>query len=146
MDIEDYVFQTQLGTGLLSTRKGWKEIKDWMQYAKSLPTIEDELESLIKPNDMRKAIYVIHMPPANLGMDECITAMKVGSQAIYNFLLKYQPLLSLHGHIHESPEVSGRWYANLKNTLCIQPGQLIPFTYVLIDLERMSYERYLENK
>jgi hypothetical protein len=144
MDTEDYVFQKQLGTSIISTPTGWQEIKDWFGYAKSLPTIEKEMKSLIKPNDMRKAIYVIHMPPAKLGLDECVNGMKVGSKAIYNFLLKHQPLISLHGHIHESPEMSGRWQAILNNTLCIQPGQLIPLTYAIIDLKTMNFERYLE--
>jgi Icc-related predicted phosphoesterase len=50
------------------------------------------------------------------------------SKAIYNFLERNQPLLSLHGHIHESPDPSRSWYAKLGSTLCIQPGQLTPFT------------------
>lgn len=146
MDTNDYVFQQQLGPGIVSTPAGWREIEDWIQYAKSLPTIEDELKSLITPIDMRKAIYVIHMPPAKLGLDECINGVKVGSNAIYNFLIKHQPLISLHGHIHESSEMSGQWHATLNNTLCIQPGQLTPLTYVIIDLETMIYKRYQENK
>jgi Icc-related predicted phosphoesterase len=145
MDTDGYVFQQQLGTGIVSTPSGWKEIEDWSEYAKSLPTIEDEMKSLINPNDMRKTIYVIHMPPAKLGLDECVNGMKVGSKAIYNFLMKHQPLISLHGHIHESPEMSGRWQATLNNTLCIQPGQLIPFSYVIIDLKTMDLKRYHEN-
>ena len=146
MDTDDYVFQQQLGTGIVSIPSGWKEIDDWTQYAKSLPTIEDEMNSLIKPNNMKKAVYAIHMPPANLGLDECVNGTKVGSDAIYNFLLKYQPLFSLHGHIHESPEMSGRWQTILNKTLCIQPGQLIPLTYVIIDLDTMNFKRYQENQ
>jgi Icc-related predicted phosphoesterase len=145
LDTNDYVFQQQLGTGIVSTASGWSEIVDWIQYAKSLPTIEDEMKSLINPHDMRKAIYVIHMPPEKSGLDECGNGTKVGSKAIYSFLMKHQPLISLHGHIHESPEVSGRWYATINNTLCIQPGQQIPFTYVTIDLKTMNFERYQEN-
>ncbi len=146
MDTNDYAFQQQLGTGLISNPDGWKEIDDWFEYAKSLPTIEDEMKSLIIPNDMKKAIYVIHMPPEKLGLDECGDGLKVGSKAIYNFLMKHQPLISLHGHIHESPEMSGRWHATLNNTLCIQPGQLIPLTYVIIDLKTMDFKRYQENE
>jgi Icc-related predicted phosphoesterase len=146
MDTEKYIFQKQLGSGILSTPNGWKEIDNWFEYAKSLPTIEDEMNLLIKPNDMRKAIYVIHMPPAKLGLDVCVSRVKVGSQAIYNFLMKNQPLISLHGHIHESPEISGSWYAKLNNTLCIQPGQLMPLTYVIIDLKTMDSKRYQENE
>jgi len=82
------------------------------------------------------------MPPSRLGLDVCANSSEVGSKAIYNFLERNQPLLSLHGHIHESPETSGRWHAKLGDTLCIQPGQLTPFTYVTIDLQTMELERH----
>ena len=69
MDTTDYVFQKQLGTGLLSTQQGFKEVKDWSAYARSLPTLNDELTKLVRPKNMSNAIYVIHMPPARLGLD-----------------------------------------------------------------------------
>ncbi|MCG2767777.1 MAG: metallophosphoesterase [Chloroflexota bacterium] len=144
MDTKDYVFEEQLGTGLLSTSNGWKEIEDWFSYAKTLPTIKDELDRLVRPQNMARSIYVTHMPPYKLGLDECSDGSKVGSKAIYNFLLEYQPKLSLHGHVHESPEASGRWYAKLGDTICIQPGQLVPFTYVTIDLDTIKFDRHTE--
>ncbi|MFH1321695.1 MAG: metallophosphoesterase [Bacteroidota bacterium] len=141
MDTEDYVFQKQLGTGLLSTPNGLEELDDWFAFAETLPTIEDEMEQLVRPENMKKTVYAIHMPPYRLGLDECYNGEGVGSKAIYNFLQKYQPMLSLHGHIHESPEVRGRWYAQLGDTLCIQPGQLDGFSYVTIDLLSMEFDR-----
>jgi Icc-related predicted phosphoesterase len=84
------------------------------------------------------------MPPSRLGLDKCYDGGEVGSKAIYNFLEKYQPKLSLHGHIHESPEVTGRWYGKLGRTICIQPGQLDEFTYVTIDLSMMKFDRIKE--
>jgi Icc-related predicted phosphoesterase len=145
MDTEDYIFQKQLGKGLLSTLNGWQEIDDWFAYAKTIPTIEDELNQLIRPNDMAKCVYVIHMPPYKTGLDKCYHGAEVGSKAVYNFLKRYQPRLSLHGHIHESPEVTGRWYTRLGNTLCIQPCQLDEFTYVVIDLATMRGVRFKES-
>ena len=144
MDTQDYVFQEQLGSGLLSTRQGWRELDDWFAYARTLPTLEDELAHLVRPVDMERAIYVIHMPPYRLGLDKCADGLEVGSKAVYDFLLENQPLLALHGHIHEAPEVSGRWYARLGRTVCIQPGQLTPLTYVTIDLEPMNFDRHVE--
>jgi Icc-related predicted phosphoesterase len=84
------------------------------------------------------------MPPYNLGLDTCGHGEEVGSKAVYNFISEHQPLLSLHGHIHESPEVSGKWHAKLGNTVCIQPGQLTSFTYVTIDLHSMKFDRHTE--
>jgi Icc-related predicted phosphoesterase len=144
MDTEDYVFQKQFGTGLLSTPDGYKELDDWFTHARTLPTIEDELNSLILPENMAQSIYVIHMPPYKFGLGKCGHGEEVGSKAVYNFLHEHQPLLSLHGHIHESPEVSGIWHAKLGNTVCIQPGQMTSFTYVTIDLHSMKFDRHTE--
>lgn len=146
MDTKGYEFQRQFGTGLLSTPDGFEELADWFATAKTLPTIEDELNRLPKPNSISQSIYVMHMPPYRLGLDTCANGSEVGSKAIYKFLERNQPMLSLHGHIHESPETSGRWHAKLGNTFCIQPGQLTPFTYVTIDLQTMEFERHTEAK
>jgi hypothetical protein len=87
---------------------------------------------------------VIHMPPSKLEPDHCSDRQQdfdgppgatllagqvsraAGSKAIYDFLLEHQSALSLYGHIHESPKVSGRWHARIGDTLCIQPGQPAP--------------------
>lgn len=142
MDTRDYIFQHQFGTGLLSSNHGWEEIQNWYEYAKTLPTIEDELENLPSPLNMDKSVYIVHMPPAYLGLDVCGHGERVGSTSLYNFLQIRQPKLSLHGHIHESPDVSGVWKAQLKKTICIQPGQMTKFTYVTIDLKEMEILRH----
>lgn len=134
VDTPEYEFQEQFGSALFSTPDGWKDRDDWEEYAHSIKTIEEELKDLVRPSNMLKTIYVIHMPPWKLGLDVCSSGLKVGSKAVYEFLEKNQPFLSLHGHIHESPEVSGKPFAKLGKTICIQPGQPEDFTYVLIDL------------
>lgn len=145
MDTDNYILQPQLGTGVLSTPHGWQEIEDWFSHARKLPTIQDELKRLVGPKDLEKSVYVIHAPPSGLKLDRVGRAGDgVGSRAIYEFLKRTQPKLSLHGHIHESPEVSGRWYEKLGKTICIQPGQLSDFTYVRIDLSTMEIERVKE--
>ena len=144
MDTDDYIFQEQFGTGLLSTKNGFQELNDWFAYAKTLPTIESELNQLPCSKNTAQSVYVIHMPPFRLGLDKCKDGREAGSKAVYNFLQKYQPSFSLHGHIHESPEVGGRWYKKLGNTICIQPGQFNGFTYVTIDLSSMKFDRMVE--
>ncbi|MCG2728447.1 MAG: metallophosphoesterase, partial [Candidatus Methanoperedenaceae archaeon] len=59
MDTDDYIFQEQFGTGLLSTPDGWQEIDDWFTHVKKLPTIEVELSRLVRPKDMANSVYVI---------------------------------------------------------------------------------------
>lgn len=145
IDSDDYRFDVQFGKGVLSSPEGWKEIDDWFSYARTLATIEEELNRMVRPKDMAKSVYIIHMPPSDMELDRVYrVANGVGSKAIYNFLEKYQPKLSLHGHIHESPEISGRWHARLGRTTCIQPGQLDEFTYVTIDLFTMKLDRITE--
>ena len=146
MDTKNYTFQPQFGTGLLSTSAGWQELDDWFQYAGTLPTLADELKSLVRPADMSQSIYILHMPPARVGLDVCGDGQQVGSYAMYDFLDLYQPKLSLHGHIHESPHISGTWKTAVGHTICIQPGQLSPLTYVTVDLASMEIERYTESR
>ena len=142
-DTKDYVFQSQFGRGLLSKEKGFEELPDWFGYASTLPTIAEELKLLPKPKNSGKAVYVIHMPPAGIGLDVCQDGRRVGSQAVYRFIKARQPLLTLHGHIHESPSRSGVWKAQIGETVCVQPGQLHPDTlsYVIIDLGTLKMER-----
>ena len=82
--------------------------------------IEDDLTEKIRVlaeqiQDMDRAIFNIHVPPYGTGLDTApeleegarvkrggtITG-PVGSTAVRDAILEYQPLLSLHGHIHES--------------------------------------------
>ncbi|MFX0167231.1 MAG: metallophosphoesterase [Candidatus Hodarchaeota archaeon] len=144
-DSKDFEFPKQFGKQYLSSPNGWKRIEDWISYVENLPTIEDELKNLVKPSDMNNAIYILHSPPSNLDLDVTHTGLKVGSKAEYYFLKENQPKLSLHGHIHESPDVSGKYYSQIGNTKCIQPGQSQQheeyLTYVLVDLETMNIER-----
>lgn len=141
-DAAGFVFGPQLAPGVLSTRDGFREIPDWPAYSESLPTIEEELEALPVPPDPARAVYVLHGPPSGLGLDVVRGGAGVGSAATLAFLSRVQPLLSLHGHIHESPEESGVWQAKVGRTVCIQPGQSPAGLSVVVgSLEAMSFER-----
>ncbi|GAB4373092.1 MAG: hypothetical protein Kow00128_22390 [Deltaproteobacteria bacterium] len=141
-DSEDFVLPPQFGSAILSRPGGWEEIPDWESYARSLPTIEEELSRLPAPDDPARAVYVIHGPPAGVGLDVVRGGQPVGSAATARFLARVQPRLSLHGHIHESPEESGVWVERLGKTVCIQPGQAIGgLTVVVGDLDAMRFER-----
>ncbi len=145
MDTRDFIFPQQHGRGVLSTEDGLAYIDDWFSYALTLATLQDELGQLVKPTDFRRSIYVMHMPPAFVGLDCCSDGREVGSIAVYRFLETHQPLLSLHGHIHESPLMTGSWFNKIGDTLSIQPGQLRDFTYVTIDLPSLKIDRHTEN-
>ncbi|MFX1436377.1 MAG: hypothetical protein ACFFAA_04105, partial [Promethearchaeota archaeon] len=84
-----------------------------------------------------------------LDLDVTHDGRKVGSKAEYEFIKKNQPKLSLHGHIHESPDFSGKWHSQLRKTICIQPGQSHQddshLVFAIIDLETMEIERKIVN-
>ena len=141
MDHKDYQFQKQYGTGLLSVKNGWKDIDNWPEYAAKLPSIKDELENLPEPHN-EQVVYIIHMPPVNLGLDVCLDGRTVGSESVYDFIKNKQPLFTLHGHIHESPDMNGIWKNKIGDTIAIQPGQLEMLTYVIIDTETKVAERF----
>ncbi len=145
---DNYVFQRQLSSAFLSSEKGHIEIPNWFEYATSqLPKMENKLNDLPISSNYEKTIFIIHMPPANLKLGQLLYQdLDIGSVDIYNFIQEKQPLLTLHGHIHESPDTeTGKWINSINNTTCIQPGQSEVnndiLIYVDIDLENKKYTR-----
>jgi uncharacterized protein len=143
-DAAGYAFGPQFGPGSLSTVEGFREISDWPSFAATIPTIEEELAALPAPPDPSRAVYVLHGPPSGLGLDVVRGGAKVGSPATRAFIERVQPRLTLHGHIHESPEESGTWRGKIGETVCIQPGQTPDrLTVVAGRLDGMTFERML---
>jgi Icc-related predicted phosphoesterase len=91
----------------------------------------DELASRIRSMD--RAIFDIHVPPYGTGIDEAPELTEdmqmmmsasgepqmipVGSTAVRDAILKYQPMLGLHGHIHESSGIR-----KVGSTTLVNPG------------------------
>ncbi len=141
-DDAGYPFGHQFGPGVLSTREGFREIPDWPAFAKTLPTIAEELAALPSPGDPSRAVYVLHGPPSGAGLDVARGGVPVGSIATRAFIERVRPPLTLHGHIHESPEESGIWRAGIGDTVCLQPGQTPDrLTAVVGRLDGMTFER-----
>jgi len=78
------------------------------------------------------SVFNLHAPPYGSGLDEAPELTKdlrpayagrslvaVGSKSVLKVIDKYQPLLGLHGHIHE-----GKGTRKYKKTLCINPGSM----------------------
>lgn len=57
------------------------------------------------------------------GVHKLQERLHVGSESIANFIARSQPTLSLHGHVHESPYLSGRYVKEIGKTKVINPGQ-----------------------
>jgi Icc-related predicted phosphoesterase len=91
--------------------------------------LEPMLEELIaKVQDKSNCIFNFHVPPYGFALDlapeltkDLIQAadrkIHVGSHAVAKMIEKYQPLLGLHGHIHES-----RGVQKIRKTTIINPG------------------------
>lgn len=103
-------------------------------------TIEDDLNKLKKLSNPKETIYVIHCPPFDTKLDMTIREEHVGSKAIKEFIKKEQPLLTLHGHIHEGPE-TGSWRDKIVATICINPGSKYlesKLNVIIIDLDNLA--------
>jgi Icc-related predicted phosphoesterase len=89
-----------------------------------------QLEKTIANPDC--TIAVIHVPPVGSGLDTCpeldenlkivtlggqVKMISAGSTAVRSFIERVQPMLTLHGHIHESPG-----HVRIGKTLAINPG------------------------
>jgi Icc-related predicted phosphoesterase len=99
-----------------------------------LETIEEQLSVMIVPS--APWVFVVHAPPRDTNLDRAFGAEPYGSQAIREAIEKHQPLLSLHGHIHESPTVTGHWRDTLGATTAVNPGQGSKhLNYAVIDID-----------
>jgi Icc-related predicted phosphoesterase len=67
----------------------------------------------------------MHSPPFGTRLDVIQGGKPAGSRSIKTFIEKNQPLLTLHGHIHEAPELSGAYMERIGETLSVNPGQFI---------------------
>ena len=142
MEVDDVVRKSdmiQLGEGqvleidgfsMIST--GWSNHTPWNTHREETEEkLGERIESMAKQvKDPSHAIFNLHCPPYKSGLDEAPAidadlkllhggrALRpVGSTAVRQAIEKHQPLLSLHGHIHES-----KGAVKLGKTLSINPG------------------------
>lgn len=98
--------------------------------------LKEEIEKMVsKVQDMKNCIFNIHVPPKDSQLDTCPqlddsvyppkpildkgrpVEFGAGSSSVRLAIEKLQPLLGLHGHIHES-----RGAIKIGRTVCINPG------------------------
>jgi len=90
--------------------------------------LHERVEKLLSGvSNMKNCIFNFHCPPYDSGLDSAPELTKdllagtemipVGSKAIRESIETHQPMLGLHGHIHES-----RGALSIGRTLCINPG------------------------
>ena len=113
--------EPQFSRSLLGTPQGFQIIGNFEAYLNSHPTIEDELDRL-PARDPSRTIAVIHCPPYQTRCDVLFDGRHIGSQAVRRWIERRQPLLTLHGHIHESPRLSGAFCDRVGETRIVNPG------------------------
>lgn len=128
------------GEGLTLDENGNEiAIPDLRRYLLGKRSIQAHLQDLktqLVPGEMSRSIWMVHQPPASLGMDICEDGRQVGSPALLQFIKENQPLLGCSGHIHESPHQSGgQWVAQVGGTTWVQTGQVYDrLHYVTLDV------------
>jgi uncharacterized protein len=138
-----------LGEGWSMVSTGWSNITPWKTYREaSEADLAERIEAMITPDlDMRRTVFNFHCPPYGSNLDDAAevdqnlniknagqTLVPVGSTAVRDAIRRHQPLLSLHGHIHE-----GKGTARIGKTLAINPGSVYEqgvLQGALIDLDK----------
>jgi Icc-related predicted phosphoesterase len=120
--------------GLQLRAYGWSNTTPWNTPREvSEDELYERLDALAKQvRDPRRAVFMIHVPPHDSGLDTAplldanlrptvsagdVLRGPVGSTAVRRLIETYQPVLAVHGHIHES---GGE--RRIGSTLCINPG------------------------
>lgn len=124
-DWERYDVSRYVPPGGVSPEQGYRSIPvpvREIRYA----TIQKDLERLAAGRDLSRSIFLFHSPPFETCLDRAATDGKmidavpldlhVGSIAIRRFIEARQPLLTLHGHIHESARLTGSWKDRIGST------------------------------
>jgi len=125
---------TQLDAHHEMITSGWSNRTPWNTHREEdEPQLAARYQKMIAQlKNPRNAIFNIHVPPYKSQLDEAPeldenlrpvlagNSMKpVGSTALRKAIEETQPLLGLHGHIHE-----GRGATRIGKTLCINPGSM----------------------
>jgi Icc-related predicted phosphoesterase len=89
-------------------------------------TIAGDLRELVGDDDLTDAVLLFHSPPHDTALDRAALDGKtidhvpldlhVGSIAVRRFIEDRQPLVTLHGHVHESTRLTGRWRDSIGRT------------------------------
>lgn len=127
-DWERYDVSRYVDPGCISPEEGRRSVpvaENEIRYG----TIQDDLADLFADRNVERAVCLFHSPPYNTKLDRAALDGKmvdhapldvhVGSLAIRRFIEERQPLLTLHGHVHESARLTGGWRDQIGRTHCL---------------------------
>ncbi|MCB2197145.1 MAG: metallophosphoesterase [Bacteroidetes bacterium] len=146
-DWERYDVSRYVDPGCVHPTEGKRSIKENedIEYA----TIYKDLNLLTNQDNLEKAIFLFHSPPykSNLDradlddviIDHVAPDVHVGSIAIQRFIQEKQPLLTLHGHIHESSRITGSWKDKIDETFMFSAAYELPeLAIISFDLNHLD--------
>ena len=123
-DWERYDVSRYVDPGCISPEEGIRTIDtgEDITYA----SILEDLKKLGDNEPMDNAVFLFHSPPYKTWLDRAALDgrivdyvpmdVHVGSIAIMRFIEEKQPLLTMHGHIHESSRLTGHWNQTFNRT------------------------------
>jgi Icc-related predicted phosphoesterase len=127
-DWERYDVSRYVDPGCISPEEGRRSVPVDENDVK-WGTIANDLAALANDDAMERAIFLIHTPPYNTPLDRAALDgrkyehvpldVHIGSIAVRRFIEQRQPLLTLHGHVHESTRLTGEWKTSIGHTICI---------------------------
>jgi uncharacterized protein len=135
---------------------GWANTTPWKTHREeSDEKLLERLEAIVAgANNPRNAVFNMHPPPYGSGLDDAPeltedmrpayagrSIIPVGSRSVRSVIEKYKPLLSLHGHIHES-----KGTRKIDKTLSINPGSMYEqgiLSGALVDLKKDKVGNYI---
>jgi Icc-related predicted phosphoesterase len=147
-DWERYDVSRYLDAGAISPEEGFRTFSV-SEQEKKYATIKDDLEQLTEKEGLAKAIFLFHAPPYQTNLDLSSLGGKMidhvpldrhlGSIAVRRFIEARQPLLTLHGHIHESARLSHSWRDLIGRTTCFSAAHDGPeLALIRFDLENLD--------
>ncbi len=99
------------------------------RHEASRATIRKDLATLTAGYQAVGEIFLFHVPPyatsidladlAGRRVDQVPLDPHVGSIAVRQLIEERQPVITLHGHVHESTRLTGTWNTMIGRTICI---------------------------
>ena len=156
IDPEDEVVNIDGKHEMISS--GWSNPTPWKTPREcSEEELWKKIESMAgKVTDMKNCIFNLHVPPIDSGIDTCpkldanlkpvikggeIEMTVGGSTSVRKAIEQYQPLVGLHGHIHES-----KGFIKIGQTLSLNPGSEYSegiLRGVVVELDNGAIKNYM---
>jgi len=117
-DWERYDVSRYVDPGCISPEEGQRTVPVSSNEAR-FSTIHDDLAAITGGEDTSDLLCLFHSPPYRSRLDRAALDgrfvdhvpldVHIGSIAIQRYIIDRQPLITMHGHVHESTRLTGAW-------------------------------------